>query len=58
MRYALRGIDRFAAAHADQKIRPHRVDLRRKSIHCRQCARAAEGERTEQLHAACLKPLF
>ena len=58
MRDALGGIDGFAAAHADQKIRLKGRDSRRQTIHGGLHACAAERERTQQLHAAVFNAFF
>ena len=58
MRDALGGIDGFAAAHADQKIRMKGRDSRRQTIHGGLRACAAERERTQHLHAAVFNAFF
>ena len=58
MRDALGGIDGFAAAHADQKIRMKGRDSRRQTIHGGLRACAAERKRTQQLHAAVFNAFF
>ena len=55
---ALRGVDGFAAAHADQKIRLEGRNLSGKTVHRGLGACAAERKRAEHLHAAALNPFL